>query len=62
MIRNPTAMPAVAAAVLTVSLAVAAPVQVALVENVTGNPAGVEFMDYLDLARSLVSDLVIPSS
>jgi hypothetical protein len=51
MIRNPTAMPGVAAAVLTVSLAVAAPVQVALVENVTGNPAGVEFMDYLESGK-----------
>src|SRR5260370_42638042 len=33
------------------SVAAAAPLQVALVENVTGNPAGVEFMDYLETGK-----------
>jgi hypothetical protein len=33
------------------SVAAAAPVQVALVEDVTGNPAGVEFMDYLETGK-----------
>ena len=33
------------------SVAAAAPVQVALVENVSGNPAGVEFMDYLETGK-----------
>jgi hypothetical protein len=33
------------------SVAAAAPVQVALVENVIGNPPGVEFMDYLDIGK-----------
>src|SRR5271165_6401258 len=41
---------AVAGAVFA-SVAAAAPVQVALVENVTGNPAGVEFMDYLETGK-----------
>ena len=41
---------AVAGAVFA-SVAAAAPVQVALVENVMGNPAGVEFMDYLDIGK-----------
>jgi hypothetical protein len=31
--------------------AAAAPVQVALVENLTGSPAGVEFMDYLETGK-----------
>src|SRR5260370_26257093 len=33
------------------SVAAAAPLQVALVEDVTGNPAGVEFMDYLETGK-----------
>lgn len=35
------------------SVAAAAPVQVALVESVTGNPAGVEFMDYLETGKTI---------
>jgi hypothetical protein len=31
--------------------AAAAPIQVALVENLTGSPAGVEFMDYLETGK-----------
>jgi hypothetical protein len=31
----------------------AAPVQVALVENLTGSPAGVEFMDYLETGKTI---------
>jgi hypothetical protein len=42
---------AVAGGVVAGSVAAAAPVQVALVENVTGNPAGVEFMDYLETGK-----------
>src|SRR4051794_37521374 len=33
--------------------AAAAPVQVALVENLTGSPAGVEFMDYLETGKTI---------
>jgi hypothetical protein len=39
------------AGVVFASVAAAPPVQVALVENVTGNPAGVEFMDYLETGK-----------
>jgi hypothetical protein len=35
------------------SVAAAAPVQVALVENLTGSPAGVEFMDYLETGKTI---------
>src|SRR5216684_6334936 len=51
MMRIRAAMLAVAAGVVAGSVAAAAPVQVALVENVTGNPAGVEFMDYLETGK-----------
>jgi hypothetical protein len=40
-----------AAGVVFASVAAAAPVQIALVENVTGNPAGVESMDYLEIGK-----------
>ena len=39
------------AGVVFASVAAAAPVQIALVENVTGNPAGVESMDYLEIGK-----------
>ena len=39
------------AGAMCASVAAAAPVQVALVENVTGNRAGVEFMDYLETGK-----------
>jgi hypothetical protein len=45
------AIAAISAGVLGVSLAAAAPLQVALVENVTGTPAGVGFMDYLEAGK-----------
>lgn len=38
---------AVGACLATASAAAADPIQVALVENLTGKPAGVEFMDYV---------------
>jgi hypothetical protein len=41
----------VAGAVAVAFVVAAAPVQVALVEDVTGNPAGVEFMDYLETGK-----------
>jgi hypothetical protein len=49
MTRIFIAIPTVAGAVLAASVAAAAPV--ALVEDITGNPAGVEFMDYLDSGK-----------
>jgi hypothetical protein len=51
MTRSRIAILAVAGGVVVGSLAAAAPVQVALVENITGNPAGVEFMDYLEAGK-----------
>jgi hypothetical protein len=50
MMRARIAILAIAGGVVG-SVAAAAPVQVALVENVTGNPAGVEFMDYLETGK-----------
>jgi hypothetical protein len=51
MMRARIAILALAGGVVAGSAAVAAPPQVALVENVTGNPAGVEFMDYLESGK-----------
>src|SRR5271165_6054081 len=42
---------AVAGGMVASSIAVAAPVTVALVENLTGTPAGVEVMDYVDAGK-----------
>jgi hypothetical protein len=42
---------AVAGGMAAGSIAVAAPTEVALVENLTGTPAGVEVMDYLDAGK-----------
>jgi hypothetical protein len=53
MMRIRIAILAVAGGVLAGSAAAAAPIQVALVENVTGNPAGVEFMDYLETGKTI---------
>jgi hypothetical protein len=39
------------AAVIAIGSAAAAPMEVALVENLTGTPAGVEFMDYLESGK-----------
>src|SRR5260370_20433488 len=51
--RRRIAMLAVGVGVVGGCAAVAAPVQVALVENVTGNPAGVEFMDYVETGKTI---------
>jgi hypothetical protein len=51
MMRIRIAILAIAGGVAAGSVAAAAPVQVALVENVTGNPAGAEFMDYLETGK-----------
>jgi hypothetical protein len=51
MMRVRIAILAVAGGMAAGSAALAAPLQVALVENVTGNPAGVEFMDYLESGK-----------
>src|SRR5271166_1617833 len=51
MMRIRIAILAVAGGVAAGSVAAAAPMQVALVENVTGNPAGAEFMDYLETGK-----------
>jgi hypothetical protein len=44
---------AMAAGCLIASACAAAPLQVALVENVSGNSAGVELMDYLETGRTI---------
>src|SRR5271166_5341792 len=49
--RIPIAILAVAGGMAAGSIAVAAPVTVALVENLTGTPAGVEVMDYVDAGK-----------
>src|SRR5713226_2779068 len=51
MMRIRIAILAIAGGVVAGSVAATAPVQVALVENVSGNPAGVEFMDYLETGK-----------
>jgi hypothetical protein len=53
MINTRFAILAVAAGAMATSAAAAAPGQVALVENVTGNPAGVALMDYLETGRTI---------
>jgi hypothetical protein len=53
MMRIRSALFAVAGGVVAGSVALAAPVQVALVENVIGNPAGVELMDYLEAGKTI---------
>ncbi len=53
MMRIRIAILAVAGGVVAGSVAATAPVQVALVENVSGNPAGVEFMDYLETGKTI---------
>ena len=51
MSKIQTAIAVICAGVLGISLAAAAPLQVALVENVTGTPAGVGFMDYVEAGK-----------
>jgi hypothetical protein len=51
MRRIGTALGVAAGAVFACSLAAAGPVQVALVENVSGNPAGIELMDYVETGK-----------
>src|SRR5271166_1564649 len=51
MMRIRIAILAVAGGVAAGLVSAAAPLQVALVENVTGNPVGAEFMDYLETGK-----------
>jgi hypothetical protein len=51
MMRDRIAILVVAGGMAAGSVAATAPLQVALVENVTGNPAGVELMDYLEAGK-----------
>jgi hypothetical protein len=53
MINTRIAILAVAAGMMVGSAAPAAPGQVALVEDVTGNPAGVALMDYLETGKTI---------
>jgi hypothetical protein len=46
-----TAFRVVAGAGVACSIAVAGPAPVALVENVSGNPAGIELMDYVEIGK-----------
>jgi hypothetical protein len=64
MTRTRIAAIALAGGMAVASVAASAPIQVALVEDVTGHPAGVEFMDYLEpgkIIRLGPQDMVVLS-